>query len=56
MNEVREVRRALLAVFDKTGVVELARGAAELGVELVSSGGTAAALPTAGSRSPRSRT
>jgi phosphoribosylaminoimidazolecarboxamide formyltransferase/IMP cyclohydrolase len=42
------VRRALLAVYDKTGVVELARGLAELGVSLVSSGGTAAALREAG--------
>jgi phosphoribosylaminoimidazolecarboxamide formyltransferase/IMP cyclohydrolase len=44
----RAVRRALLAVYDKTGVVELARGLAELGVTLVSSGGTAAALRDAG--------
>src|SRR3970040_2277680 len=42
------VRRALLAVYDKTGVVELARGLAELGVALVSSGGTAATLLEAG--------
>ena len=48
MSEVRPVRRALLAVFDKTGVVELARGLAELGVQLVSSGGTAQALRNAG--------
>ncbi|MEX2203041.1 MAG: bifunctional phosphoribosylaminoimidazolecarboxamide formyltransferase/IMP cyclohydrolase [Actinomycetota bacterium] len=44
VTEVRPVRRALLAVYDKTGVVELARGLTELGVGLVSSGGTAAAL------------
>jgi phosphoribosylaminoimidazolecarboxamide formyltransferase/IMP cyclohydrolase len=37
-----------LAVYDKTGVVELARGLTELGVGLVSSGGTAAALRDAG--------
>ncbi|HLA93925.1 MAG TPA: bifunctional phosphoribosylaminoimidazolecarboxamide formyltransferase/IMP cyclohydrolase [Actinomycetota bacterium] len=42
------VRRALLAVYDKTGVVELARGLSELGVALVSSGGTAATLREAG--------
>ena len=48
MSDVRPVRRALLAVFDKAGVVELARGLRELGVELVSSGGTAAALGEAG--------
>jgi phosphoribosylaminoimidazolecarboxamide formyltransferase/IMP cyclohydrolase len=48
VTEPREVRRALLAVYDKTGVVDLARGLAELGVSLVSSGGTAAALREAG--------
>ena len=48
MTEVRPVRRALLAVYDKTGVVELARGLTELGVSLVSSGGTAATLDEAG--------
>ncbi|MFN8524128.1 MAG: bifunctional phosphoribosylaminoimidazolecarboxamide formyltransferase/IMP cyclohydrolase [Chloroflexota bacterium] len=32
--------RALLSVFDKTGLVELARGLVELGVELYSTGGT----------------
>ncbi|HEX6131210.1 MAG TPA: bifunctional phosphoribosylaminoimidazolecarboxamide formyltransferase/IMP cyclohydrolase [Actinomycetota bacterium] len=48
MSETGAVRRALLAVYDKTGVVELARGLRELGVELVSSGGTAAALREAG--------
>jgi phosphoribosylaminoimidazolecarboxamide formyltransferase / IMP cyclohydrolase len=42
------VRRALLAVFDKAGVVELARGLDDLGVALVSSGGTAAVLREAG--------
>ncbi len=48
MSDVRPVRRALLAVYDKTGVVELARGLSELGVALVSSGGTAATLREAG--------
>ena len=48
MSEVRTVRRALLAVFDKTGVIELGRGLRDLEVELVSSGGTAAALREAG--------
>jgi phosphoribosylaminoimidazolecarboxamide formyltransferase/IMP cyclohydrolase len=42
------IRRALLSVYDKTGLEELARGLAELGVELVASGGTAAALREAG--------
>ena len=44
------VRRALLSVADKTGVVEFARGLAALGVELVSTGGTARALAEAGLR------
>ena len=48
MTGVREVRRALLAVYDKTGVVELARELSELGVSLVSSGGTATTLREAG--------
>jgi phosphoribosylaminoimidazolecarboxamide formyltransferase/IMP cyclohydrolase len=42
------VRRALLSVSDKEGIVELARGLGELGVEVVSTGGTARALAEAG--------
>jgi phosphoribosylaminoimidazolecarboxamide formyltransferase/IMP cyclohydrolase len=45
---VTPVRRALISVHDKEGVVELARTLAELGVELVSTGGTAAQLKKAG--------
>jgi phosphoribosylaminoimidazolecarboxamide formyltransferase/IMP cyclohydrolase len=45
--EVR-VRRALLSVSDKRGLVELAKGLRELDVELVSTGGTARALEEAG--------
>ena len=45
--EVR-VRRALLSVSDKTGLVELARGLGDLGVEIVSTGGTARGLAQAG--------
>ncbi len=44
----RPVRRALLSVSDKSGLVEFARGLADLGVELVASGGTARALREAG--------
>src|SRR5690349_21191734 len=40
--------RALLSVSDKTGIVEFARGLAELGWGLVSTGGTARALRDAG--------
>src|SRR5271156_6772431 len=50
--EVR-VRRALLSVSDKDGIVELARGLEQLGVEIVSTGGTARELAGAGV-SPRS--
>jgi phosphoribosylaminoimidazolecarboxamide formyltransferase/IMP cyclohydrolase len=45
--EVR-VRRALLSVSDKRGLVELARGLRELDVEIVSTGGTARELSDAG--------
>jgi phosphoribosylaminoimidazolecarboxamide formyltransferase / IMP cyclohydrolase len=45
--EVR-VRRALLSVSDKHGIVEFAQGLAELGVELVSTGGTSRELAGAG--------
>jgi phosphoribosylaminoimidazolecarboxamide formyltransferase / IMP cyclohydrolase len=41
--EVR-IRRALLSVSDKRGLVDFARGLADLGVEIVSTGGTAAEL------------
>jgi phosphoribosylaminoimidazolecarboxamide formyltransferase/IMP cyclohydrolase len=44
MSDVRPVRRALVAVYDKAGVVDLARGLTELGIEIVSSGGTASTL------------
>jgi phosphoribosylaminoimidazolecarboxamide formyltransferase/IMP cyclohydrolase len=42
------VQRALLSVSDKTGVVDFAKGLAAIGVELVSTGGTARALRDAG--------
>jgi phosphoribosylaminoimidazolecarboxamide formyltransferase/IMP cyclohydrolase len=42
------IRRALLSVHDKTGLVELGRALHALGVELVSTGGTARALREAG--------
>jgi phosphoribosylaminoimidazolecarboxamide formyltransferase/IMP cyclohydrolase len=40
--------RAILSVYDKNGLVEFARGLAALGVELVSTGGTAKAIAAAG--------
>src|ERR687884_410179 len=42
------IRRALLTVSDKRGIVDFARGLAELGVEIVSTGGTARELQDAG--------
>jgi phosphoribosylaminoimidazolecarboxamide formyltransferase/IMP cyclohydrolase len=46
--ELRKIRRALLSVSDKTGLVDLARMLSALGVELISTGGTRKALETAG--------
>ncbi len=43
-----KIRRALLSVTDKTGLVDFARGLAESGVEILSTGGTAAVLREAG--------
>ncbi|HEY5110581.1 MAG TPA: bifunctional phosphoribosylaminoimidazolecarboxamide formyltransferase/IMP cyclohydrolase [Acidimicrobiales bacterium] len=40
--------KALLSVYDKTGIEDLARGLSALGWELISSGGTSAALTAAG--------
>ncbi len=43
-----KIQRAILSVTDKTGIVEFARQLAQMGVELVSTGGTAKALREAG--------
>src|SRR5437588_12392586 len=43
-----KVARALLSVSDKTGIVEFARGLADLGIEILSTGGTARELSEAG--------
>ena len=42
------IRRALVSVYDKTGVAPLARALADRGVEIISSGGTAKAIQAAG--------
>src|SRR5436190_7563684 len=42
------VQRALLSVSDKRGIVEFAKGLQALGVELISTGGTATRLKEAG--------
>jgi phosphoribosylaminoimidazolecarboxamide formyltransferase/IMP cyclohydrolase len=44
------VKRALLSVYDKTGLAEFARGLGELGVELVSTGGTHALIASTGTK------
>ena len=48
MPDLQPVRRALLSVSDKTGLVEFATSLAARGIELVSTGGTAKALREAG--------
>jgi phosphoribosylaminoimidazolecarboxamide formyltransferase/IMP cyclohydrolase len=42
------IERALISVYDKTGVVEFARGLASMGAEILSTGGTAKLLREAG--------
>jgi len=42
------IRRALISVFDKTGIESFARGLAQMGVEILSTGGTRATLVKAG--------
>ncbi|HTZ60486.1 MAG TPA: bifunctional phosphoribosylaminoimidazolecarboxamide formyltransferase/IMP cyclohydrolase [Acidobacteriaceae bacterium] len=46
--EYRQIKRALLSVTDKTGLVEFARQLQGMGVELISTGGTARTLREAG--------
>src|ERR1035437_1151486 len=46
--EGTHIRRALISVYDKTGIEAFAKSLAEMGVEIVSSGGTANALAKAG--------
>ena len=41
---MKKISRALISVSDKTGIVELAKGLASLGVEILSTGGTAKLL------------
>jgi phosphoribosylaminoimidazolecarboxamide formyltransferase/IMP cyclohydrolase len=48
VSKEKRIRRALLSVTDKTGLVEFAQALAGFGVELVSTGGTARALREAG--------
>jgi phosphoribosylaminoimidazolecarboxamide formyltransferase/IMP cyclohydrolase len=48
MSELRKINRALLSVSDKSGLADFAAALAGLGVELISTGGTAKALREAG--------
>jgi phosphoribosylaminoimidazolecarboxamide formyltransferase/IMP cyclohydrolase len=48
MTDLRRVTRALLSVSDKSGLVDFARALAGHGIELISTGGTAKALASAG--------
>src|SRR5689334_14171590 len=48
MTELRKIRRALISVSDKTGIVDFARSLVEFGVTIISTGGTAKALREAG--------
>jgi len=45
---MKKISRAIISVTDKTGVVELAKGLAELGIEIISTGGTGRTLQEAG--------
>jgi phosphoribosylaminoimidazolecarboxamide formyltransferase/IMP cyclohydrolase len=46
--DITPVKRALLSVSDKTGLIDFAKALAELGVEIISTGGTSRALSEAG--------
>ena len=48
MNDLKKIERALISLSDKTGAVEFARQLAALGVQLISTGGTARTLREAG--------
>jgi phosphoribosylaminoimidazolecarboxamide formyltransferase / IMP cyclohydrolase len=48
MSDIRAIKRALLSVSDKTGLIEFARALTERGVSLVSTGGTRKAIADAG--------
>src|SRR6266851_2398703 len=45
---LRKIRRALISVSDKTGIVDFARALKDFDVEIISTGGTAKALRDAG--------
>ena len=48
MSERQPVRRALVSVYDKTGIEDFARALHEAGVDIVSTGSTASRIAAAG--------
>ena len=48
MTELRKIKRALISLSDKSGAVDFAKSLADLGVDIISTGGTAKALRDAG--------
>ena len=50
---MNKTARALISVSDKTGLIDLGRRLARLGIEILSTGGTARALREAGVRGAR---
>ena len=48
MDNIRPIRRALISVSDKTGVVDFAKALSQRNVEILSTGGTAKMLSEAG--------
>jgi phosphoribosylaminoimidazolecarboxamide formyltransferase/IMP cyclohydrolase len=48
MSELRKIKRALISVSDKTGIIEFAAMLSSFGVEIISTGGTAKAIRDTG--------
>ena len=48
MSDIRAIKRALLSVSDKTGLIDFARALQQRGVSLISTGGTRKAIADAG--------
>src|SRR4030095_6287301 len=46
--KLQKIRRAIISVYDKTGVIEFVRRLQEFGIEIISTGGTAKHLRDAG--------
>src|SRR5437763_10299857 len=48
MSDFRKIKRALISVSDKQGIIDLVRALGKFGVEIISTGGTAKSLRDAG--------